>query len=255
MLPLLPIPFNSAAHPDNCATVTDIAVAFKNALLLCAFFFTDAPFSSLPWTSVSATTLQSSCAFSWSPFLPRTPPLLIANNLRTITGSRKAILNDTGAGWVVQYEYSQGVPSRVSQSVSLSEGLGQVLGAYVEYCNNARTHLSYRLGNLLGRQRRCPPYSISNDVVSDDPMVPSPQSDRARLRPDGHVPEVRRIAVAESSFLLLAVSPVRSRGQLHLERIPAVQIGLVIEEGFVSSSVIDSANIYPYCTYPVNSGK
>jgi len=86
-------------------------------------------------------------------------------------------------------------------------------------------------------------------------MVPSPQSDRARLRPDGHVPEVRRIAVAESSFLLLAVSPVRSRGQLHLERIPAVQIGLVIEEGFVSSSVIDSANIYPYCTYPVNSGK
>ena len=82
-------------------------------------------------------------------------------------------------------------------------------------------------------------------------MVPSPQSDRARLRPDGHVPEVRRIAVAESSFLLLAVSPVRSRGQLHLERIPAVQISLVIEEGFVSSSVIDSANIYPYCTYPV----
>ena len=76
----------------------DIAAAFKNALLLCAFFFTDAPFSSLPWTSVSATTLQSSCAFSWSPFLPRTPPLLIANNLRTITGSRKAILNDTGGG-------------------------------------------------------------------------------------------------------------------------------------------------------------
>ena len=44
----------------------EIAVAFKNSLLLCNSFFTNVPFSYLSWTNVKATILQSSCVF-WIP--------------------------------------------------------------------------------------------------------------------------------------------------------------------------------------------